>query len=151
MIVTGIVYNLLLRGIALPQGTTVPWSNEVLHVVGPLFLLADVFLAPHRRILPWRAIGEIVIFPIAWAVYTMIRGPLTISPLTGEAGWYPYPFLDPNLPGGYPSVVAYVAAIAIAIAIVALFVVWMTRRRGSLADAATPGTAASPERSTRAR
>src|SRR5690349_7260581 len=34
MIVTGIVYNVLLRGIALPQGTTVWWSNEILHVVG---------------------------------------------------------------------------------------------------------------------
>src|SRR3954468_14632936 len=32
MVTTGIVYNLLLRGIDLPQGTTVPWSNEVLHV-----------------------------------------------------------------------------------------------------------------------
>src|SRR5690606_29600106 len=29
MIITGIVYNLLLRGIELPQGSTVPWSNEV--------------------------------------------------------------------------------------------------------------------------
>src|SRR5690606_29162375 len=49
MIVTGIVYNLLLRGVELPQGTTLGWSNEVLHVVVPLFLLVDVLFAPQRR------------------------------------------------------------------------------------------------------
>ena len=135
MIVTGLVYNLLLRSVALPQGTTVPWSNEVLHVVGPLFLLADVFLAPHRRILPWRAIAEVIAFPVVWAVYTLIRGPLTVNPSTGDAWWYPYPFLDPNLPGGYGRVALYVLGISIAIGAVAAFVVWMTRRRGSLADA----------------
>ena len=27
MLVTGVVYNLLLRSIELPQGTTVPWSS----------------------------------------------------------------------------------------------------------------------------
>lgn len=136
MIVTGIVYNVLLRNIVLPQGgEPIPWSNEILHVVGPVFLLADVFLAPHRRLLRWRAIGEIVIFPIVWVLYTLIRGPLTTSPITGDSWWYPYPFLNPNLEGGYGSVVAYVAGISVAIAAVAAFVVWMTRRRGSLAVA----------------
>ena len=57
MIITGVVYNLLLRGITLPQGSEpIPWSNEILHLVGPLFLLADVLLAPLRRAL--RALGE---------------------------------------------------------------------------------------------
>ena len=46
MIVTGIVYNTLLRGVELPQGVTVWWSNEILHVVAPLLLLADLFFAP---------------------------------------------------------------------------------------------------------
>ena len=41
MVVTGVVYNLLLRGIVLDQGTTVPWSNEVMHLVGPAFMLLD--------------------------------------------------------------------------------------------------------------
>ena len=35
MATTGIVYNVLLRGIELPQGSTLAWSNEVLHVVAP--------------------------------------------------------------------------------------------------------------------
>lgn len=45
MVLTGIVYNVLLRGIALPQGTTVVWANEVLHVVIPLVMLIDLFFA----------------------------------------------------------------------------------------------------------
>jgi len=131
MIVTGIVYNALLRGIPLPQGTTVPWSNEVLHVVGPLFLLADVLFAPRRRCLGRRAVLIVLVFPIVWVVYTLVRGPLVVNPVDGSPWWYPYPFLDPHsaTTGGYGGVIAYVAGIAVAIAIVAAGVVWVGRRR----------------------
>ncbi|MFG6402601.1 MULTISPECIES: Pr6Pr family membrane protein [unclassified Microbacterium] len=136
MIVTGIVYNTLLRNIPLPQGSTVPWSNEVLHLVAPLFLLLDVFLGPGRRALRWRAIGQTLIFPIAWVAYTLIRGPLTTDPSGSPDWWYPYPFLNPNtLPGGYPAVAAYVAGIAVVIALVATGVVAVSRRRGAHVDA----------------
>ncbi|QIG38919.1 hypothetical protein G5T42_04985 [Microbacterium sp. 4R-513] len=132
MIVTGIVYNLLLRSIALPQGTTVPWSNEVLHVVGPLFLLADLFLAPRRRALPWRAVAEIVVVPLLWVVYTLLRGPLTTSPSTGDPFWYPYPFLNPNnFDNGYGAVAVYVVGIAVVIALAAWLTVGVGRRRGA--------------------
>ena len=47
-----------------------------------------------------------MVFPIVWVVYTMIRGAIV--------GWYPYPFLDPDVaPGvGYDGVTVYVIAIA---------------------------------------
>lgn len=132
MIVTGIVYNLLLRGIELPQGAApIPWSNEVLHLIAPLVLLVDVLFAPRRRALPWRAIGGILIFPIVWVVYTLLRGPLTTDPISGAAYWYPYPFLNPNGPGGWGSVVVYVILISLAIVAVSTFVVWIGRRRGA--------------------
>jgi hypothetical protein len=132
MIVTGIVYNLLLRGVELPQGTTVPWSNEVLHVVIPLFLLADVLFAPKRRMLSWRTVLAIAAFPIAWAVYTLVRANLITAPATGDAYWYPYPFLNPHItPGGYLGVAGYVVAIAIAIIAVGAGVIWMARRRAA--------------------
>jgi hypothetical protein len=131
MIVTGIVYNALLRGVALPQGATVPWSNEVLHVVIPLFLLADVLFAPRRRALEWSAILITAIFPLVWAVYTLIRANLIVAPATGNPWWYPYPFLDPHLvPGGYLGVSGYIVGIAIAVIGVAAGVVWIGRRRG---------------------
>ena len=132
MIITGIVYNTLLRSVELPQGVTVPWSNEVLHVVIPLFLLADVLFAPRRRALGWNTIFITAIFPIVWAVYTMVRANLIIAPATGNPWWYPYPFLDPRLvPGGYLGVSAYILGIAVAVIGVAAGVVWVGRRRGT--------------------
>lgn len=132
MIVTGIVYNTLLRGVELPQGVTVPWSNEVLHVVIPLFLLIDVLFAPRRRALGWSTIAIAAIFPLAWAVYTLIRANFIIAPATGQPYWYPYPFLNPhNVPGGYLGVSGYIVGIAIAIIAVAAGVVWVGRRRGT--------------------
>ncbi|MFE1646303.1 Pr6Pr family membrane protein [Microbacterium sp. P01] len=129
MIITGVVYNTLLRGVALPQGTTLPWSNEVLHVVAPLFLLLDLFLGPLRRALPWRASLAVLLFPLAWVAYTFVRGPLTTNPATGAPYWYPYPFLDPNGPGGVPSAVFFTVLIAVGIIAVALLVVWVGRYR----------------------
>lgn len=136
MIVTGIVYNLLLRGIELPQGSTVAWANEMMHVVGPLLLLADVLFAPRQRCLGWGVLGIIAAFPILWAVYTLVRGNFIINPRTGETGWYPYPFLNPAnfdqaLLGGYLGVAGYIVGIAVAILTVGAGVIWVSRKRGS--------------------
>lgn len=133
MIVTGIVYNTLLRGIPLPQGSEpIPWSNEILHLVGPIFLLLDVFIGPARRRLAWNRMLIVVAVPIVWAVYTLVRGPLTVNPVTGDPWWYPYPFLDPHLqPWGYAGVALYIAAIAVVIALVAWFVVGVGRQRAT--------------------
>jgi len=138
MIITGIVYNLLLRGITLPQGSEpVPWSNEVLHLIGPLFLLLDLLLAPRRRGLPWRSVVVVLVFPLVWAAYTLLRGPLVTNPATGDPWWYPYPFLNPNNPGGWPSVLVYVAAISVAFVAVGAFTVWIGRRRAASAAPVT--------------
>lgn len=129
MIVTGVVYNTLLRGIALPQGATVAWSNEVLHVVVPLVLLADVLFAPRRRALGWGTVGIAAIFPIVWVIYTLLRANLVTAPATGNPWWYPYPFLDPSLNGGYGGVALWVLLIAAIILATAALVVGIGRRR----------------------
>ena len=122
MTVTLIVYNLLLRGIELPQGQTVPWSNEVLHVVGPLLIIADWLFTPGRNRLEWNRVWAVVVFPIVWAAYTLIRGPIV--------GWYPYPFLNPgNSENGYLSVAFYVILIAAVMVGVGAAAIWVTRRR----------------------
>ena len=56
--------------------------------------------------MPWSRFWWIAAFPIAWVVYTMIRGAVV--------DWYPYPFLDPAVePGvGLGGVAVYVIAIA---------------------------------------
>lgn len=126
MTITGIVYNLLLRGIAL---ATTPWANEVLHLIGPVFLLVDLFFAPPRRRLPWRTVATVITFPILWVVYTLSRGEFVVAPLTGDGWWYPYPFLDPHTHDGYLVVALYVAGIAAAFTLVAWGVVGVGRRR----------------------
>lgn len=131
-IVTGIVYNTLLRGIELPQGATVPWSNEVLHVIVPLVMLLDLLFAPRRRAPGWGTVGVAAIFPIVWVAYTLIRANLVISPSTGEPWWYPYPFLNPHNNGGYGGVALWVLLIAAIIIATAAFVVWLGRRRGTV-------------------
>lgn len=152
MIVTGIVYNTLLRGVALPQGTTVPWSNEVLHVVIPIVLLLDVFLAPRRRALSWRTAWIIVIYPIVWVVYTLVRAPLITAPATGDPYWYPYPFLNPNnFDNGYGTVAVYIVGIAVAIIAVALFVIWVGHSRvAKRVDALVPDAGAGPDQGNQA-
>lgn len=130
MTVTFVVYNLLLRGIQLPQGQTLPWSNEVLHVVAPLLLMLDWFVAPGRMRLEWKELRVIVVFPILWVVYTLIRGPLAYNETAHKPTWYPYPFLDPSLsPEGYWSVLFYVILIAGAILGTGAGVIWVSRRR----------------------
>lgn len=128
MIVTGVVYNLLLRGLPL-QPETVGWSNEILHVWGPLFLLLDVLFGAGRRRLPWAAALGAAVFPIAWIVYTLLRAPLITNPTTGAPYWYPYPFLDPNT-GGWSSVVVYIVVIAVGIVALAFGIVAIGRARG---------------------
>lgn len=137
MVTTGIVYNLLLRNVELPQGATLDWSNEILHVWGPLYLLVDWLFAPGRHRLDWKHIGTIVVFPLGWVTYTLIRGPLTFDPLR-DSPYYPYPFLDPvNSANGYLSVAFYVILIAAVIGLVGAGMIRISRiTRGPLARAA---------------
>ena len=65
-------------------------------------------------------------------IYTLVRGPLTVNPISGQAWWYPYPFLNPhNFANGYGTVALYIVGISILIAAFATLTVWVGRRRGS--------------------
>ncbi|THG30967.1 Pr6Pr family membrane protein [Naasia lichenicola] len=130
MVTTGVVYNLLLRGISLDQATTLPWSNEVLHLFAPIYLLLDWLLAPGRERIAWQRFATILAFPAAWLVYTLIRGPIV--------GWYPYPFLNPAQPGGYGAVLIYCVAIAGFIGVMGVGVVAVSRTRQLLVPSSSP-------------
>jgi hypothetical protein len=129
MAVTGVVYNLLLRGVELPQGTTVEWSNEVLHVVACAYLVLDWLFAPGRPVLAWRTLRAIIIFPIVWVVYTLLRAPFTTELNYGGKAWYPYPFLNPSLANeGCWSVFFYVVLIAGVVCGAGAAAIWVSRR-----------------------
>lgn len=130
MATTGIVYNLLLRGVELPQGATLAWSNEILHLIGPLYVLIDWFFAPGRRAIEWKSLWPVLVFPIIWCIYTLVRGPLTYDGITKANYWYPYPFLNPNTsPEGYASVTFYIILIAVVIGVVCAGAIWVSGRK----------------------
>lgn len=112
----GIVYNVLLRGlpsaIALGDSAGIAlldrYAAEVLHVVMPIYFLLDLLLAPRRRALPWWTLAVIVSYPVGWITYTMVRGERVGNPDGTTPWWYPYPFLDPHIAGGYNAPLLYI-------------------------------------------
>lgn len=136
MIILGIVYNVLLRGIPLDLATPDPWwvtfldrySLEVLHVALLAYVIVDVLFAPRRRRLGWLSLIAIVGIPLLWAVYTMVRGPLVPAPDGSTRYWYPYFFLDPNGPGGYATPMMYIGVIAVAFLVLGSVMILLTHR-----------------------
>jgi hypothetical protein len=119
-IVTGVVYNLLLRDILNDDGYIAPvWPNENLHVWIPIYVALDWLLNPTRPRLKWRTMLLAVSYPLLWVGFTMVRGALD--------GWYPYPFLEPFGPAGVEGVVQYVVGIALFIVVLAAIAVLITR------------------------
>jgi len=114
MVTTGIIYSLLLTGLQEELLTHIPWVNAVLHYVLPLVALLDwLFDLPSRRIsfkqgLLW------LVFPIIYLTYSLVRGSIT--------DWYPYPFLNPTLEGGWERV----AIMAVVIAAIFVLFAWLT-------------------------
>ncbi|GAA1424176.1 Pr6Pr family membrane protein [Agrococcus citreus] len=139
MVVTGIVYNTLLRGIELPQGATLGWSNEVLHLIAPLWLLVDWLLSSAKRDVRFADVSIVAIFPVVWLGYTLLRGPSTLDQATGRDWWYPYPFLDPAThANGYAGVAIMCVIVAATVLLVAAGLVAVSRAQRRRADAPSP-------------
>lgn len=102
MVIVGIVYNTLLAGLELDGSFNVPWSNDILHIVIPIYAALDWLLFGDRPKLPFSRLWVMLIYPIVWLVVVLIRG--------ATDGWVPYPFLSPT--NGYLSVAIYSIAIA---------------------------------------
>jgi hypothetical protein len=101
--IVGIVFAVLLRDADL--GPLLPWINVVLHYVIPVAVVADWVLRPPARIPTWRDVGVAFVFPMAYVVYSLARG--------AAIGWYPYPFLNPAIGGGYGGVAPYVVGVVV--------------------------------------
>jgi hypothetical protein len=132
--VTGVVYNLTLRGRPTEAYLGMPWENEVLHVAMPLFLTLDWFVFRlfdrGRPPLPWRALLVALVFPVAWVVMTMTRGALS--------GWYPYPFLEPQ--AGLATNATYLVGISAFVVLVTALGILVTRRRNAPVSSDSAGT-----------
>jgi hypothetical protein len=118
MTITMIVYAVLLADVDVQLQKQ--WVNDSLHRWVPLLLLLDWVVRP-----PWPAVSRRaalgwLAFPLAYFAYSLLRGPVV--------DWYPYPFLDPR-PHGYDHVVGQALVLAAGMALLALAVHEIGRRR----------------------
>jgi hypothetical protein len=125
-VVTSVVYNVMLRGLPDEGFVASAWPGEIMHVWIPIFLVLDWLFSPGRPALGWTGLRIVVIFPIAWLAYTMVRGAVT--------GWYPYPFLEPST--GVVSVLAYVLGITVFVLTLASLAIAYSRWRRTTSAAA---------------
>ena len=119
-VITGVVYNLLLRNLP-PDGSFVgiSWPNEVLHVWAPALIVLDWLFAPGRPALAWKRIWFALVYPLTWLAYALLRGTFT--------DWWTYPFLNPGEPGGWPSVLMYIVVIAGVIVAISAVAIGLSR------------------------
>ena len=122
-VVTAVVYNVLLRGIPEQGFIESKWPGELMHVWIPLVIAIDWLISPGRPALRWTGLRYVVIFPLAWLAFTMLRGAAT--------GWFPYPFLEPST--GWLSISVYVVGISVFIVgLASLAITWSRRRSAAI-------------------
>lgn len=93
--VTGLVYAVILAKLYHLEGWVLLFNRLLHYVVPPLFVL--FWLAFVRKgTLTIRYLPLMLIAPLAYGAYTLIRGPMV--------GWYPYPFIDAATLG-YPATI----------------------------------------------
>lgn len=117
MTIVGIVFSLLLRNVDL--GSLLPWINLLLHYIMPVVLVVDWLIDPPSVKLTMKDLLRIEILPIVYLAYVLVRG--------AQTEWYPYPFLNPAVAGGYSGVAGY----AVGITVVFVVVGWMLVKLGN--------------------
>jgi hypothetical protein len=80
-------------------------------------VLADWFLAPPARPPRYADVPWLLVYPVAYAAYSLVRGRIV--------DWYPYPFLDPR-EDGYASLALSVAVVSLGVVAMAFALVRFT-------------------------
>lgn len=105
-----------------PQQDLAGWSNVAdlgLHVVTPILaVLGWLRFGPRPRLTTGTLLWSLL-FPLAWLVYTLVRG--------AAVTWYPYPFIDVTT-HGYARVAVNVTVVAILLLALAAAFVWLDRK-----------------------
>ena len=100
----GVVYHLLLAGLWDPRG----WqkiADQLLHTATPVMMAIAWVFFDAKKDLTLKALPQIIVYPVAYTVYAMIRG--------AADGFYPYPFID-VAEHGYARVLMNVAGLTAA-------------------------------------
>ncbi|MBH2007319.1 Pr6Pr family membrane protein [Candidatus Saccharibacteria bacterium] len=113
ILIVGIGFSVLLAGIEGIVLTAVPWDNTVLHYILPIAVLVDFLIDRPKRKLSFKKSLVWLLFPVTYLIYSLLRG--------GLIGWYPYPFLNPDIEG-YGAVAITVAGL-LALSLVLIWIV----------------------------
>ncbi|MBH1980527.1 Pr6Pr family membrane protein [Candidatus Saccharibacteria bacterium] len=113
ILIVGIGFSVLLAGIEGIVLTAVPWDNTVLHYILPIAVLVDFLIDRPKRKLSFKKSLVWLLFPVTYLIYSLLRG--------GLIGWYPYPFLNPDIEG-YGAVAITVTSL-LALSLVLIWIV----------------------------
>ena len=102
--VTFVVFHVSLASLQDLEGLA-KLADFLLHTASPLLCVVGWLVFGPRGHTSWRTVRLSVIFPVAWLIFALVRGPLV-------GGFYPYPFLDVG-DLGYPRVLLNAAMVAL--------------------------------------
>ncbi|MBH0009185.1 Pr6Pr family membrane protein [Salinibacterium sp. SWN1162] len=122
IIIVGVVYATLLAPLGAAGGVPVAWANTALHIVTPIFALADWILFSDRSRIAFNRLWIVLVYPIVWVVVVLVRG--------ATDGWVPYPFLHPDT--GYANVFFFVGLIVVVMLGFGSLVFWISGKRSLL-------------------
>ena len=117
IIVVGLVYHLMLRGLFHPQGWRLV-CQIILHYVTPTLFVLDWLLFVPKRALTWRVAFGGLVLPVLYIGWTLLHGAL--------GGFYPYPFVN-VLRLGYEQVLLNVTGLLLAFVCLLLALVGLGR------------------------
>jgi len=125
ILVSGVVYALItFQPANVAYAVSIPWSSQILHFWIPALAMIDWFIDADKARLPWKNLGLVLIFPVSWLIFTLIRGDLI--------GWYPYFFLDARQVSGPTETLLYYVLILVIIAGIAALLTGATRMTAHL-------------------
>jgi hypothetical protein len=117
--VTGVVFHLTLSGL-FELDTWAKASDRLTHFVVSIMAVVGWMVFGPRGLVSSRVVKLAVLFPLAFMLFTIIRGPLA-------SDWYPYPFANVKALG-YPRVIINGVWISLLFAAVCAAVAWLDKR-----------------------
>jgi len=117
IVIVGIVYNIVLRGLAEPQGLA-RVVDELLHLIIPAAFLLLWFLFVPKGSLQSKSVLVWLIYPLSYFLVVLIRGSI--------ASWYPYPFIDVNVLG-YSKALLNAGGLTIGFILISLLFIWIDK------------------------
>ena len=103
IVVTFVVFHVALSGLRELSGKDAV-ADFLLHTASPVLAFVGWLIFGPRGRVSARVVRLAVVFPVAWLVFTLVRGPIV--------DFYPYPFLDVD-EHGYPRVLLNCALVAV--------------------------------------